>query len=151
MYTLLKKLPTRLSICLVLILAISWYSPRQSYGFLKAKINGKGWAATEMMPDKYVSEILQISGSNGTSAIWIQLNKPAAGKTENLIQTDLNHYADEQFNMYMITSGKISVTKMNDQWVEGTFSFNATDKRSKKTVVVTEGSYKVPNPKSFNK
>ena len=121
----------------------------QDYGFLKAKINGKGWAASKMQPDKYVSEILQIAGSNGTTALWIQVNEPATGKTENLIQTDLNHYVDEQFNMYMIKSGKITVTKMNDHWVEGNFSFTATDDRSKKTITVTEGEYKVPNPKSF--
>lgn len=119
------------------------------YGFLKAKINGKGWAASKMQPDKYVSEILQIAGSNGTTALWIQVEKPAAGKTQNLIQTDLNHFVDEHYNMYMIKSGKISVTTMNNNWVEGNFSFSATDDRSGNTITVTEGVYKVPNPKRF--
>jgi hypothetical protein len=126
-------------------------SSTQKDSFLRAKINGKAWAATEMDPDKYVSEIMQIVGTNGTTALWIQMKEPTAIKTEDLIQTDLNHYVDEQYNMYMIKSGKITVTKINDQWVEGNFSFIATDDRSKKSITVTEGAYRVPNPKRFKK
>jgi hypothetical protein len=121
----------------------------EDYGFLKAKIQGRSWAASKMQPDKYVSEILQIIGLNGKSALWIQVNKPEAGKTQILITTDLNHFEDEERHYYMVKRGTISVTKMNDQWVEGNFSFEATDDRTGLSIEVTEGEYKVPNPKRF--
>lgn len=122
----------------------------QSGSYLKCKINGKDWAATTMMPDKYVSEIVQIQGSNDNSSLWLQLNKPAPGKTDALIETDLNNWTDEKHNMYMIKTGKTVITKMDDKWIEGTFSFNAQDDRSLKKIEVTNGSFRIPNPKSFN-
>ena len=70
-----------------------------------------------------------------------------ANATEPLKATDLNYYQDEKFNMFMLTSGAIQVTKLDAQWVEGTFHFNGTDKRAKKSVTVTGGAFRVPRPK----
>lgn len=116
--------------------------------YLKAKIDGKDWTATKVSPDEYVSEILQMQGRNGNTELWIQLNEPAAGKTDALVETDLNFYADG-VNRYEIKAGKTTITKMDDNWVEGTFSFSATDESAHKTVRGTDGSFRVPNPKSF--
>lgn len=123
----------------------------QEGSFIKAKVNGKDWSATKITPDKYVSEILQVMGETENTELAFQLNKPAQGKTDNLIATDMNHYRDAQFNMYMVKSGKTVITKMNDKWVEGTFSFSAYDSRSKKNAEVANGVFRVPNPKSFSK
>jgi hypothetical protein len=49
--------------------------------------------------------------------------------------------------MYMIKKRSTVVTRMDDQWVEGTFFFSATDARSKKTIEATNGSFRVPTPK----
>ena len=119
-----------------------------SGSYLRAKIDGKPWVATEVVPDKYWSEILQIQGQQGSTELWVQLKQPtAANVTEKLMPTDLNHYRDEKFNMFMVTDGVIQVTKLDAQWVEGVFHFNGTDKRAKKSVAVTEGAFRVPRPK----
>ena len=119
-----------------------------SGSYLRATIDGKPWAATEVVPDKYWSEILQIQGSQGSTSLWVQNKQPtAANTTEQLKATDLNYYQDEKFNMFMLTAGEIHVTKLDAQWVEGTFHFNGTDKRAKRSVMVTDGAFRVPRPK----
>lgn len=116
--------------------------------YLRATIDGKPWVASEVVPDKYWSEILQIQGRQGTTSLWVQLKQPtAANVAEPLKGTDLNYYQDETFNMFMVTSGEIRVTKLDAEWVEGTFTFSGTDKRAKKSVTVTNGAFRVPRPK----
>jgi hypothetical protein len=119
-----------------------------SGSYLRATIDGKPWSATEVVPDKYWSELLQIQGSEGSTSLWVQINQPtAAGALQPLKPTDLNYYRDDKFNMFMLTAGEAQVTKLDAQWVEGTFHFNGADKRSKKSVAVTNGAFRVPRPK----
>jgi hypothetical protein len=125
--------------------------PVQSGAWLRATLNGKEWVAAEMIPDKYLSEIVQIWGTQKNSALTLQLDQPVSGKTHDLEVTDMNHYTDENSNYYMIKSGKITVTAMNDKWIEGKFSFIAVDERSGKKITAENGSFKIPNPKIFNK
>ena len=126
-------------------------SPIQDTAYIKCTISSKPWNATKVIPDKYVSEIVQLQGTDGKTTLWLQLNKPATGKTDVLMATDLNNWTDEHFNMYMIQTGKTVITKMNDTWIEGNFSFTARDNRSLKQIEVTDGTFRVPNPASFKK
>jgi len=126
----------------------------QDFGYLYMKIKGKtleDWKATKMIPDKYVSEILQIAGTNGNSELWIQVPNPELNKTRILEVTDLNHFTDEKHNMFMIQRGSISVLEMDGQWIKGYFEFHAVDKRSGSGISVLNGYYKVPNPGRFRK
>jgi hypothetical protein len=126
----------------------------EDFGYLYMKLKGKTlgeWKATKMIPDKYVSEILQIAGTNGNTELWIQIPNPELKKTRNLEVTDLNHFTDEKHNMFMIQRGSISVLELDDQWIKGSFEFTATDNRSASTITAVNGYYKVPNPKRFRK
>ena len=126
----------------------------EDFGYLYMKLKGKtlvDWKSTKMIPDKYVSEILQIAGTNGNSELWIQVPNPELKKTRHLEVTDLNHFTDEKHNMFLIQRGTISVSEMGDQWIKGYFEFSAADNRSSSTITAINGYYKVPNPGRFRK
>lgn len=117
--------------------------------YLKARINNVDWEAGKMVFDKYPSEIVQVWGDKGNTSLRLQLNRPTQGKTDKLIKTDLNSWTDENYNMYMTQEGTTQITKMDELWIEGTFQFSAKDNRSGKQIVVTSGSFRIPNPKRF--
>jgi len=123
----------------------------EDFGYLTVQVNGKSWKATKMVPDKYVSEILQIAGTNGNSELWVQIENPEKGRARPLQETDLNHFTDEQHNMFMIVRGSITVTSMDDQWVKGNFEFSANNNRGGTALSGKNGEFKVPNPRRFRK
>jgi hypothetical protein len=128
--------------------AVSDPPVNEDYGYLRCYVKGIKWQATKMQPDKYVSDILQIAGFNGKSELWVQINNPAPGRVDSVIYTDLNHFTDEKTNIYISKGGWIAIREMDDQWVRGVFAFDAFD-RNGNLCQVSEGEFKVPNPKRF--
>jgi hypothetical protein len=117
--------------------------------YLTATINGKVWTATEMMTDKDNSNIVQVHGKKGNTFISFNLYKPAPGKEKSFSETSPANWADEtERDIYAGETGTAIITKMDDKWIEGTFSF--TGKYSNKTATISNGSFRIPNPKQFN-
>ncbi|WP_276374165.1 DUF6252 family protein [Chryseolinea sp. H1M3-3] len=117
--------------------------------YLKAIINGKEWIASDMSIDKDNSNIVEVQGTRGNTFIKFNLYKPAQGKEKTFSDTSPATWSDEsEMDIYVGKDGSVIVTKMDELWIEGTFSF--TGKNSWKIVQITNGIFRIPNPKQFN-
>jgi hypothetical protein len=116
--------------------------------FMKASINGESWSASEMIIDKDQSNIVQVHGRNGKTFLQFSLYKPATGKEKSFSLTSPANWADEtDLDIYVGEEGKATVTGVTEKFIEGTFSFKGKCKG--KTVLVTEGVFRIANPKQF--
>lgn len=123
------------------------FIPTSKDGYwMTAKINGKEWKASAMLPiDK--SDSRRILGENNGESISfsIWMRGLEAGKhlafSENKA-ADL--FTNDDIGMWGGRQGEIIITKIDDSSVEGTFSFTGSTSRSEKTVAVTEGHFRVP-------
>ena len=122
----------------------------ESNYYMKAKIDGKKWVATHMMPDEDASSsYIRIHGENGGDYMNFQLWKQGAEPGKSF-PFDEDHAAnlslEEDSGFWGGTSGQLEITKLDGKWMEGKFSFKATSSSSPKTIDVTEGFFRVPFP-----
>lgn len=120
----------------------------QSSYYMKAKIDGKQWEASHMMPDEDASSsYIRIHGENGEDYMNFQLSKRGVELGKKLPFDDehaanLSLVNDPAF--WSGKSGEIEITKLDGQWMEGKFAYKATSSSSSKTIEVTEGFFRVP-------
>jgi hypothetical protein len=117
--------------------------------YMKAKIDGKQWNAAFMIPDlSETSSYKTVHGETGETYInfmlWRQGIKP--GNTETLDDSHVANLSVEGLDGFWGgKKGEIKITAMTDQWLEGSFNFDATSSSDPgKTIAVTEGSFRVP-------
>jgi len=115
--------------------------------YMAAKIDGKDWSASHMMPDENTnSGYIRLFGERGPDNISFQLWKRglAVGKK---IEFSENHAADLNLKdnpaFFGGRTGFVEITKMDEQWLEGTFQFTATSSSTDKKVQVTNGRFRV--------
>src|SRR6187200_2998997 len=113
--------------------------------YLRATVNGKRWEATAMTPDLDRSSILEINGRKQSGFINftiggrnIKTGKPRKFTEQHPVLFYENHES------YLATSGEWVVNKVDEHFVEGTFSFTVNDKG--KSFVCTNGEFRVPSP-----
>jgi hypothetical protein len=113
--------------------------------FVKATINDKAWTASRMTADYNYparSSDKLVHGETDAFSLSFYLYKPATGNkrpfTEDYVvecRTDAGYYSGKK--------GEVTVTKADDQWIEGSFYFTATSTSSDKVYEVTNGSFRV--------
>lgn len=116
--------------------------------YMKARIDGKQWTASHMMPDEDLnSSYIRIHGENGGDYINFQLWKQGVKAGKNF-PFDEDHAAnlslEEEAGFWGGTDGQLEITKLDGNWMEGKFSFKASSSSSTKTIDVTEGFFRVP-------
>lgn len=118
---------------------------------MRAKIDGKQWTATSMLPDDK-NDSRRIQGEdNDKEAIgfYIWMRGVEAGTIRKFGD---GNAADLFTNDDVITwtgkKGELTITKIDSNVMEGTFSFTATSTRSSKTIEVTEGYFRFPFAKN---
>lgn len=120
----------------------------ESSYYMKAKIDGKQWLASHMMPDEDAnSSYIRIHGENGGDYMNFQLWKQGVELSKKFPFDDdhaANLSLEEDSNFWGGTSGELEITKLDGQWIEGKFAFKATSSGSPKTIDVTEGFFRVP-------
>lgn len=120
--------------------------------FIKATIDGKAWEATAMYPTDKPNGVAAISGQTGTYlqkgsiSISIPVNPVRrwleAGKKYKFGEARAVDFAIEEdtFGGY---SGELTITKVDDKWVEGTFYFTATSYSTPGKHEITNGFFRV--------
>ena len=116
--------------------------------YMKAKIDGKEWVATHMMPDDDVnSSYIRIHGENGGDymnfQLWkrgIELGRKFAFDDERVANLSL----EEDAGFWGGKSGEIEIIKLDGKWMEGRFSYKASSSSSAKIVEVTHGFFRLP-------
>jgi hypothetical protein len=111
---------------------------------MSARIAGREWIANSMMPpdasgriigywnDEYIG--LPYSKSNLTTGNKINFSEDDA--------TDLS--VSDDVGMYAGRKGEMEITKVDDKWIEGKFSFTGSSSSSAKIVEVTDGFFRIP-------
>jgi hypothetical protein len=114
--------------------------------YMKAKIDGKEWIASAMFPVDN-SDSRRIQGENNGEMIgfycWmrgLEPGKKIAFAEDNAV--DL--YTNDDVGIWGGRKGEMTITKIDDQVVEGQFHFTASTSRSVKTLEVTEGVFRMP-------
>lgn len=122
----------------------------ESNYYMKAKINGRQWVASHMMPDEDVnSSYIRIHGENGGDYMNFQLWKRGVELGKKIAFNDdhaANLSLEEDAAFWGGKSGEIEITKLDGQWMEGNFSYKATSSSPTKSIEVTEGFFRVPFP-----
>ena len=116
--------------------------PTSSEGYtMKAKINGKEWEATEMMPPEKPSRIIGSNNEDYISFPYDRRSMVVGDKTEfgEGMSPDM-FMLDE---MWGAKKGEMQITKVTGNFAEGTFFFTASQSGSNKTVAVTDGFFRV--------
>jgi len=116
--------------------------------FMKARIDGKAWQATSMLPDdNNDSRRIQGEDDNGESIgfyIWMRgLEAGLKRKFSEGNAADLE-ILNGDTPLWGGRKGEMTITSINDQVMEGSFHFTATSHGSEKTIEVTDGYFRFP-------
>jgi len=110
---------------------------------MKAKLNGKNWVATSMMPQEAAGRIV---GYVNDEYIGLPYDRRylVVGKT---IKFGDNRAVDlvtsDDVGIWGGRQGEMQITKVDETSAEGTFFFTASASSTTKTVEVTEGSFRI--------
>jgi hypothetical protein len=114
--------------------------------YMKAKIDGKEWIASAMFPVDN-SDSRRIQGENNGEMIgfycWMRGLEPGK-KIEFSEDHAADLYTNDDVGIWGGRKGEITITKIDDQVLEGQFHFTASTSRSTKTLEVTDGIFRVP-------
>lgn len=122
-------------------------TPTTANGYtLTAKINGKSWRATAMMPPDVAGRIVGDNDGESISLPYydrrslLGVPKRKLGEGNNGVDLILN----DDVKIWGAKSGVMEITKVDDNWIEGIFSFTARGLQSDKTLEVTDGFFRIP-------
>lgn len=110
---------------------------------MKAKLDGKDWTATSMMPPEAASRI--IGYMNGEyiglpyDRRYLAVDKKITFGEDNAVDLSTN-----DAGILGGRKGEMQITKIDENWAEGTFFFTASTSGSNKTVEVTDGFFRIP-------
>ncbi|MEO6128554.1 MAG: hypothetical protein ABIP30_09435 [Ferruginibacter sp.] len=109
---------------------------------MTAKLNGKDWKASSLMPPAAASRII---GYYQDEYIGLPYNKQylVAGKKIALGEDEAVDISFTGIGLAITKNGEMEITKMNENWAEGKFHFTATISGTDKLVEVTEGSFRI--------
>lgn len=112
--------------------------------FMKAKIDGKDWAATKMMPPEATGRILGAINDNESISLPFSRSSLGVGKTRKFSENNaVDLFTDDDIGIWAGYSGEMTYTKVDDQSAEGTFHFTATSRNSSKKIEVTNGTFRI--------
>ena len=122
------------------------YLPTSADGItLTAKIKGKDWKATGMMsPDRAGVIVGENNGESISLPYYDRRNflandKKKLGENHELAEMRLN----DDVSLWTATKGELEITKVDENWAEGKFSFTAKGFQTDKTIEVTDGFFRI--------
>jgi len=114
---------------------------------MTAKINGKVWTATSMIPPDRAGQIFG-ENNNGESISLPYYDRRSFLAQEKNHKLGGNHDGvDMRLNddivLWSAKKGEMEITKVDDKWAEGKFSFIASGFQTDKTIEVTDGFFRI--------
>jgi hypothetical protein len=117
--------------------------PAQNGAYLKATIDGKKWEASKMTHYRPGSDYKLVNGETKNFTITFQVHKPTTGMKRAFNENNVADFLTDD-GFFGGKKGEVTVTKVDDKWIEGSFYFTATSSRSNKTYEVTNGFFRIP-------
>lgn len=118
-------------------------TPSDNGVYIKATIDGKPWQAEKMIPDMDPnSSYKRIHGEKGETMISFQLWKPQTGMKRDFREDYVADFFAED-GIFGGRTGEVTVTKADDQFIEGTFYFTATSTADHTKHEISNGSFRV--------
>ena len=111
---------------------------------MRAKLDGKEWTATSLMPPDAAGRII---GYNNGEYIGLPYDRRylVVGKKITFGENQAVDLAtNDDTGMWGGRKGEMEITKVDHNWAEGKFYFTATTSSSNKTVEVTDGFFRIP-------
>ncbi len=111
-------------------------------GTMTAKINGKQWAATSLMPPETAGRIV---GYSGKEYIDLPYSKQymKAGKKIILGEDEAADIFFTGVGLCVTKSGEMEIIKVDEHTADGKFYFTAIENASGKSIEVTNGFFKI--------
>jgi hypothetical protein len=113
---------------------------KESGWTMTAKINGKAWSASSLMPPEAAGRII---GYYKDAYIGLPYYRKQGEKTTFGESNAVDLSVSNDDNFYGGRTGSMEITKVNGGWIEGIFHFTATGKGSAKTFKVTDGFFRI--------
>lgn len=109
---------------------------------MTAKINGKDWKASTLMPPEAASRIV---GYFQDEYIGLPYNKQylVAGKKIVLGEDEAVDIFLTGVGLAVTKNGEMEITKVDENWAEGKFHFTATESGTDKIIEVTDGLFRI--------
>jgi hypothetical protein len=116
--------------------------PTTQGGFtMTAKINGKDWKATAMMPPDRAGLIFGENNGESISLPYYDKRSFLANTKTKLDGVEMR--LNDDVSLWTAKTGEMEITKVNDNWAEGKFFFTASGFQSDKTIEVTDGFFRI--------
>ncbi len=119
--------------------------PTSAEGYaMTAKINGKNWTVTSMMPPEAAGRII---GYYDKEYIGLPYSKNNLTEGKKITFSDdeaVDLATNDDVGMWGGRKGEMEITKIDDKWVEGKFFFTGSTGNSAKTIEVIEGFFRIP-------
>jgi len=122
--------------------------------YLEATIDGEKWVADWMFIDPDPSGSINVNAHKGEKdVISFYIGKTTIKEkgNKNFSENNQAQMFDGKGNILIGNEGGYQITKVTDDWIEGTFNFTATDQNSETTHKVTDGFFRESIPESFKK
>ena len=109
---------------------------------MKAKINGKNWQSTSMAPAQASGRIV---GYLDGQYIGLPYNNEylVVGKKIKISEDEAADVFLKDGCSYPISNGEMKITKVGNDFAEGTFYFTTVCTTTKKTLNVTDGFFRI--------
>lgn len=110
---------------------------------MTAKINGKNWKASSIMPPETAGRIIGYYGEEYIGLPYDK-NEMIVGKKEIFGQDNaVDLSTTDEVGMWGGRKGEMEITKVENGWAEGTFHFIADAHDTNKTIEVKDGFFKI--------
>jgi hypothetical protein len=121
---------------------------------MTAKIDGKPWSANSMISPARAGQIVgQTNDGESISLPYYDLKSLLAytqpqklGGTHDAVDMSLN----DDIGLWSAKTGTMQLTKVDDNWAEGKFSFTAAGFQSNKTLEVTDGFFRISMARQYH-
>ena len=113
---------------------------------MRAKINGREWAAEEMMASDDAGRIIgQTKGDKRESiSLPFTLRYAKNGEVTNFKNSAVDITTNDEEGLWGGNEGEMTFTNVGDTYAEGKFNVIATANGSTRKLVVTDGVFRIP-------
>ena len=122
------------------------FSPTTTEYYMRAKINGREWAAEEMMASDDAGRIIgQTKGDHKESiSLPFTLRYAKNGEVTNFKNSAADLVTNDEEILWGGNEGEMTFTNVGNNFAEGKFNVIGTANGSTRKLVVTDGVFRIP-------